>query len=129
MIDTNIRKEYGIECLQCGLQLQNSMEQLVGLCPFCFRVDFIEKKRWVLNNSVRWITPEDEQITGLARFTTLYRANFRCQECDVTYFDIELGIDHVVPLVLGGREVENNLQVLCKKCKKRKGLRIWRAKH
>ncbi len=50
MSDTDIRKQYGVTCHQCGLQLQNSMEQLVGLCPFCFRVNYLEKQKWVIGN-------------------------------------------------------------------------------
>lgn len=39
--DTIIRKDLPKNCRNCNVQLLNSMEQLVELCPFCYRVLYL----------------------------------------------------------------------------------------
>ena len=38
--DTKIRRQLAKKCNGCGLNLMNSMEQLVQCCPFCYRTLF-----------------------------------------------------------------------------------------
>ena len=50
------------------------------------------------------------------------RDNYTCQKCG-KYMPDEVGlhIDHIIPVKLGGKSVESNLQVLCDKCNLKKG--------
>ena len=41
------------------------------------------------------------------------RDNYRCVKCGL---DKELEIDHIVPLIKGGKNLLKNLQTLCRKC-------------
>lgn len=46
------------------------------------------------------------------------RDGFHCQRCSVT---TDLTIDHVAPLIRGGTNDLDNLQILCRSCNSRKG--------
>ena len=53
------------------------------------------------------------------RYHVLHRAGFKCQACGAKPSDsndVELAIDHIVPLSLGGSNDASNLQVLCAPC-------------
>lgn len=52
----------------------------------------------------------------------LARDNGTCRRCGVTN---RLEIDHIVPVVHGGGDGDENLQVLCRPCNKRKGPAPW----
>lgn len=50
------------------------------------------------------------------------RDNYTCQNCGKYMPDgVGLHIDHIIPVIKGGKTVESNLQVLCSKCNGRKG--------
>lgn len=49
----------------------------------------------------------------------LARDGYCCQQCGET--EGMMHIDHIVPKRLGGSDLEENLQVLCKSCNLRKG--------
>ena len=49
----------------------------------------------------------------------LARDGYCCQQCGES--EGSLHIDHIVPKRLGGSDLEENLQVLCKSCNLRKG--------
>ena len=49
----------------------------------------------------------------------LARDGYCCQACGES--EGSLHIDHIVPKRLGGSDLEENLQVLCKSCNLRKG--------
>lgn len=51
----------------------------------------------------------------------LKKFNHKCAQCSATE---RLEIDHIIPLAVGGRDDEDNLQVLCKTCNLRKGRRF-----
>lgn len=53
----------------------------------------------------------------LLRIKCLHRDKFRCRQCSAAG---KLEVDHIVPLVQGGREHEDNLQALCRDCHIRK---------
>ncbi len=129
MTDTSIRTAYGDECLQCGMQLHNDMEQLVGLCPLCFRVDILEKKKWFLDNCLTCLIPDDQRIRGPLRFEAVRRSEYACQNCVSGCPENELRIDRIIPLGKGGKEELANMQVLCSGCMKDRGNEIWRAGH
>lgn len=44
----------------------------------------------------------------------------RCIECDTSE---DLTVDHIVPVILGGKTNPDNLQTLCRPCNSRKGSR------
>lgn len=50
---------------------------------------------------------------------------YRCAECDKHMIDdgVELDIDHIIPLDMGGLDTEDNMQVLCSHCNRSKGAR------
>jgi hypothetical protein len=49
------------------------------------------------------------------------RDNFECVICRSMS---DLTLDHIIPLVLGGRTEEMNLQTMCRGCNSRKGARV-----
>lgn len=53
----------------------------------------------------------------IVRNRILTRGNNRCVKCERTE---ELEIDHIIPLSRGGKEDEDNMQVLCAKCNREK---------
>jgi len=48
----------------------------------------------------------------------------RCYYCGKRFRPEELTMDHVVPLVRGGRSIKNNLVPACKECNRRKRYRL-----
>jgi len=50
--------------------------------------------------------------------------NFSCVHCATTE---NLTIDHVYPVKLGGSDDINNLQILCRSCNSKKGIKIPRG--
>lgn len=61
------------------------------------------------------------------RYATLARAGFKCQACGAKPRpdnDVELEIDHILPITRGGRDVPANRQVLCCACNVSKGNRF-----
>lgn len=51
----------------------------------------------------------------------LEEAHFKCLCCGS---DSDLTLDHITPLVLGGRHEKNNAQVLCRSCNSKKRIKI-----
>lgn len=54
----------------------------------------------------------------IIRERILKKYNYKCVNCNATE---KLEIDHIIPVSRGGREDEDNMQVLCKKCNLKKG--------
>lgn len=49
------------------------------------------------------------------------RYNYRCLACGKVEPEIQLTVDHIVPLILGGANNIGNIQPLCHRCNSRKG--------
>lgn len=59
---------------------------------------------------------ERRKVTASDRYRILKRDNFRCVACGAKAGDIELQIDHIVPISKGGLTTDDNLQALCVTC-------------
>lgn len=57
-----------------------------------------------------------KNITKRLRFEILRRDNNACRYCGATAPDVELVVDHVLPVALGGQTVAENLAAACKDC-------------
>lgn len=57
-----------------------------------------------------------ETITNELRFSIFKRDNFTCQYCGKKAPDIEIQIDHIIPVSSGGDNRPNNLITACYKC-------------
>ncbi len=60
--------------------------------------------------------------TGL-RFRVLKRDRFTCRYCGRRAPEVTLHVDHVIPLVQGGRDHEDNLVAACADCNIGKGVK------
>lgn len=63
---------------------------------------------------------ERNKMTDSLRYKILKRDKFKCKSCGAKAGDVELEIDHIVPVSKGGKTTEINLQTLCKKCNRGK---------
>ena len=59
-------------------------------------------------------------ITSTLRYEVLRRDGFQCQACGQKSPEVELEVDHVRPVALGGLDIPENLQVLCRTCNRGK---------
>jgi hypothetical protein len=67
---------------------------------------------------------ERSKLTPALRYEVLHRDDFRCRACGYTVEQgAHLHIDHIIPIVAGGRTEFNNLQALCSGCNLGKGAR------
>lgn len=64
-------------------------------------------------------------LSAKERFDLLQDAGFRCFYCGASAPDVELHIDHVRPLALGGENESWNLVVACRSCNIGKGARLF----
>ena len=70
---------------------------------------------------------ERNKMTPKLRKKILERDNYTCQKCGLSRFDepnLNLHVDHIIPIAKGGKTVESNLQCLCWKCNLKKGDKI-----
>ena len=53
----------------------------------------------------------------IVRDKILKKCNYQCVQCGAKK---DLEVDHIIPLSRGGREDEDNMQILCKTCNRKK---------
>ena len=72
-----------------------------------------------MRSTEEWIgKTDDSAIPPRVKLRVHERANGRCQKCGADAFVGEY--DHIIPLIIGGENRENNLQKLCAACHKAK---------
>lgn len=69
---------------------------------------------------------ERGRVSNKMRFYILERDHYRCRCCGRSQNEVELEIDHIVPIAKGGKSTSDNLQTLCTECNRRKGTTIHR---
>lgn len=61
------------------------------------------------------------EMTLKLRYRILKRDNFQCVICGRRPPEVELCVDHIIPVAKGGKSEEKNLRTLCKDCNLGKG--------
>ena len=80
------------------------------------------KERFARAANIRKEREKTGVITKQDKADLLLAANYKCQKCGSTN---KLGIDHVIPLSLGGTNTKDNAQILCFDCNLMKGNRSF----
>ncbi len=62
-----------------------------------------------------------KQIVRFSRANIFLRDNHACQYCGGKFAKTQLTLDHVIPIVQGGRKSWENIVTACKPCNQRKG--------
>ena len=63
-------------------------------------------------------------ISPKLRFDVLRRDKFVCQYCGACGPDVELEVDHIIPVSRGGSDDISNLKTACINCNRGKGDRV-----
>ena len=64
-----------------------------------------------------WLNGEERKMRKIVRDRILKKYKYKCVNCENTE---NLEVDHIIPLSRGGREDEDNMQILCRKCNRKK---------
>ena len=78
-------------------------------------------------NGTERLRQSTSAIKAARRRVTLRDGNF-CKSCGKSGDDIQLTLDHIIPLYFGGKNVDSNYQLLCEPCNQKKD-RIDHAKY
>lgn len=62
------------------------------------------------------MTEHTRSVSRRMRFEILKRDGHRCRYCGATAPDVQLTVDHVIPLALGGDNNPSNLTTACRDC-------------
>lgn len=84
-----------------------------------FPLDFAKKE-----NKKENTTEKRDPISPKLRFEVFKRDKYVCQYCGACGPDVELEIDHVIPVSRGGTDDIKNLKTACFKCNSGKGDRV-----
>lgn len=63
-------------------------------------------------------------INKALRYKILKRDRFTCQSCGARSPDVELEVDHKIPVSKGGKDEESNLITKCKDCNRGKSNKV-----
>ena len=100
-------------------KLSFSLQDLVDITNELDAIGYeTTRAKWNMKNQRKLMTKElKDKIKK--------RDNYTCQKCG-KYMPDEVGlhVDHIIPVKLGGKSVESNLQVLCDKCNLSKGSKV-----
>jgi diadenosine tetraphosphate (Ap4A) HIT family hydrolase len=64
---------------------------------------------------------DTDPIPDVLRYRVLMESGGRCALCGATKRERPLDVDHIIPRSKGGKNVYENLQILCSKCNRSKG--------
>ena len=82
--------------------------ELFSIVPLDYEKKEIKKQRSV--------------IPPALRYKILKRDRFTCKSCGARAPDVELEVDHIIPVSKGGKELdEKNLETKCRDCNRGKG--------
>jgi hypothetical protein len=99
------------------------VEELQALCLVCWDQDrerILEYERQARIANYPSTMPQRQLPKGQRR-RILERDEFRCVTCGSTEM---LAVDHKQPRSKGGSDDDDNLQILCRSCNSRKGVRV-----
>lgn len=68
-----------------------------------------------------WLRKAQRSVSGLIQQKVWARDGFKCMYCGRTMGDVQLSVDHFIPLELGGKDEPGNYISACRKCNKDKG--------
>ncbi len=104
-------------------------EKIVGVCDRNYFYNKLSHKLFTDNEYVymccvessalpvkKTIKKERSKLTLALRYKVLKRDNFKCVACGKNASEVEMHVDHVIPVSKGGKTIESNLQTLCSKC-------------
>lgn len=57
-------------------------------------------------------------VSAIRKWEVFKRDGYACQTCGS---EVDLCVDHIIPLSLGGSDLDENLQTLCRRCNSSKG--------
>lgn len=99
-------------------------------CEIVMDIENLNKFIYYLAEKIKFsrsVAGQRALMTSSLRKKILVRDNFTCQKCgnsSINEPNLLLEIDHKIPLSKGGMTTEDNLQVLCWRCNRRKGSKI-----
>ena len=72
----------------------------------------------------QYVRPRNQgKILRFSRYHVFLRDEYRCQYCKRIFVTKQLTLDHVVPVMRGGRKTWSNIVTSCVPCNQRKGAR------
>ena len=89
----------------------------------CATESTVRERRDRRPSRVRLVEPKGRTISLGRRTRILERDGFRCRRCGTGPRDERLVVDHIMPVALGGKSNDENLQTLCEPCNVGKGAR------
>lgn len=79
-------------------------------------IEALEAERNERLAALRLAAGNARSLSVRVRFQVLRRDKFTCQYCGAKAPDVQLEIDHVIPVVLGGSRELSNLRTACQAC-------------
>lgn len=67
------------------------------------------------------MTKRTDAPSAAVKLRTLKRDRFRCTYCGQAGTDVELQVDHIIPVARGGSHHISNLTTACRECNQKKG--------
>lgn len=102
----DLRKGFFVRCLAEGKDTKE----------ICYSFGIKEKQVYSMGK----IISLNGSVSKKDRDLVFKRDNFTCKACCRSPPEVELEVDHIVPIVKGGSNELGNLQILCKDCNARK---------
>jgi hypothetical protein len=107
------RDSGNLECSACLLKRKAEYEHLMATNPDSVRLKCWRRRTRLIDNGGTLTVAEWKAIKELY--------DYRCLKCGRREPEIKLTLDHVLPVVMGGKTEAQNSQCLCSTCNKSKG--------